>query len=204
MLLFTNRIFKKERNQTPLSSYIREKVDEEVLQSAIDWIIRYTIINKITNLWRYFYHMKKILSALVALTLIYSPLGSFVFQDQPTSVEAKGYKSGKRGFNSNIGNKNKSNFQQQQKKQDNNVTNKSTTPTTPKGGFLSGGLMKGLMLGGLAGFLFGGLLGGMGMLGSFLGLMINVLAIYVLISIIRKIFVMIKDRKKKETDPWQR
>ncbi|MEH7385853.1 hypothetical protein V7147_10635 [Bacillus sp. JJ1521] len=149
--------------------------------------------------------MKKILSALVALTLILSPLGNFVFQDQTTTVEARGYKSGKRGFNNNIGNTNKSNFQKQQKKkEENNVTNKSTTPTSPKGGFMSGGLMKGLMLGGLAGFLFGGLLGGMGMLGSFLGLMINVLAIYVLISIIRKIYVMIKDRKKNEADPWRR
>ncbi|MEH7223328.1 hypothetical protein V7112_05875 [Bacillus sp. JJ1566] len=149
--------------------------------------------------------MKKVLSALVALTLILSPLGSYVFQDQTTTVEAKGYKSGKRGFNNNIGNTNKSNFQQQQKKKDeNNVTNKSTAPTNPKGGFMSGGLMKGLMLGGLAGFLFGGLLGGMGALGSFLGLMINVLAIYVLISIIRKIFVMIKDRKKNEADQWRR
>ncbi|MEH7382716.1 hypothetical protein V7138_19795 [Bacillus sp. JJ1533] len=149
--------------------------------------------------------MKKVLSALVALTLILSPLGNFVFQDQTTTVEAKGYKSGKRGFNNNIGNTNKSNFQQQQKKkEENNVTNKSTTPTNPKGGFMSGGLMKGLMLGGLAGFLFGGLLGGMGMLGSFLGLMINVLAIYVLIVVIRKIFVMIKDRKKNEADPWRR
>lgn len=148
--------------------------------------------------------MKKVLAALVALTLILSPLGNFVFQDQTTTVEAKGYKSGKRGFNNNIGNTNKSNLQQQQKKEDNNVTNKSTTPTNPKGGFMSGGLMKGLMLGGLAGFLFGGLLGGMGMLGSFLGLMINVLAIYVLISIIRKIYVMMKDRKKNEADPWRR
>ncbi|WP_453991915.1 hypothetical protein [Bacillus nitroreducens] len=148
--------------------------------------------------------MKKIFAALLALTLILSPLGNFVFQDNTTTVEARGYKSGKKGFNSNIGNKNKSNFQQQQKKEDTNVTNKSTTNTTPKGGLMSGGLMKGLMLGGLAGFLFGGLLGGMGMLGSFLGLMINILAIYVLIAVIRKIFVMIKDRKKKEADPWQR
>ncbi|WP_010677990.1 hypothetical protein [Bacillus timonensis] len=148
--------------------------------------------------------MKKILSAFVALTLILSPLGNFVFQDNSTTVEAKGYKSGKRGFNNNIGNTNKSNFQQQKKKEDTNVTNKSTTPTNPRGGFMSGGLMRGLMLGGLAGFLFGGLLGGMGMLGSFLGLMINVLAIYVLIVIIRKIFVMFRDKKKNEADPWRR
>ncbi len=147
--------------------------------------------------------MKKVFAALLALSLLLSPLGSFVFQDNLTTVEAKGYKSGKKGFNNNIGNTNKSNFQQQ-KKDDNNVTNKSTTTTTPKGGLMSGGLMKGLMLGGLAGFLFGGLLGGMGMLGSFLGLMINVIAIYVLIVIIRKVFVMIRDRKKNEADPWQR
>ncbi|WP_449538689.1 hypothetical protein [Ferdinandcohnia sp. Marseille-Q9671] len=145
--------------------------------------------------------MKKVISAFLALSLILSPVGNIVFQDHSTTVEAKGYKSGKKGFNNNIGNTNKSNFQQQKK--DNTTTNKSTATTTPKGGLMSGGLMKGLMLGGLAGLLFGGLLGGMGALGSFLGLMINVLAIYVLFSIIRKIFVLIRDKKKKETDPWR-
>lgn len=154
----------------------------------------------LTNIWRYTI-MKKVISAFLALSLFLSPVGNIVFQDHSTTVEAKGYKSGKKGFNNNIGNTNKSNFQQQKK--DNTTTNKSTATTTPKGGLMSGGLMKGLMLGGLAGLLFGGLLGGMGALGSFLGLMINVLAIYVLFSIIRKIFVLIRDKKKKETDPWR-
>lgn len=137
--------------------------------------------------------MKKVLAAIVALSLILSPVGNFVFQDSTTTVEAKGYKSGKKSFNSNIGNQNKSNFQQ---KKDTTTTNKSAT-TTPKGGLMSGGLMKGLMLGGLAGFLFGGLLANMGVLGSFFGLMINILAIYVLFSVIRKIFTLVRKKKKR-------
>ncbi|MFS0862779.1 hypothetical protein [Fredinandcohnia sp. 179-A 10B2 NHS] len=144
--------------------------------------------------------MKKILAAIVALSLILSPVGNFVFQDSTTTVEAKGYKSGKKSFNSNIGNQNKSNFQQK-KNTDTTTTNKSTT-TTPKGGLMSGGLMKGLMLGGLAGFLFGGLLSNMGVLGSFFGLMINIIAIYVLFSVIRKIFNLVR-KKKNEENSWR-
>ena len=45
--------------------------------------------------------MKKILSAVLTAALIFTPIGSVVFQDQPTTVEAKSYKSGKKSFNSN-------------------------------------------------------------------------------------------------------
>ena len=45
--------------------------------------------------------MKKILSAVLTAALIFTPVGSVVFQDQPTTVEAKSYKSGKKSFNSN-------------------------------------------------------------------------------------------------------
>jgi len=70
----------------------------------------------------------------------------------------------------------------------------TTTPATGTrtgagrgfGGGMFGGLLGGLMLGGLAGMLFGGILPGLGLFGSFLGLAINLLAIYVLFVIIRK------------------
>ncbi|MFT4414692.1 hypothetical protein ACLM5H_12605 [Fredinandcohnia humi] len=143
--------------------------------------------------------MKKLLSAFLAFTLILSPVGNVVFQDQ-TTVEAKGYKSGKKSFNSNTGTTNKF---QQDKKTNTTTTNKSTATTTPKGGLMSGGLMKGLMLGGLAGFLFGGLLANMGILGSFLGLMVNILAIFILFSVIRKIFTLIKNKRNKEANQWR-
>ncbi|GGN52747.1 hypothetical protein [Oceanobacillus indicireducens] len=39
--------------------------------------------------------MKKIIVALCAIALVFSPIGDVVFQDQDTTVEAKRYKSGK-------------------------------------------------------------------------------------------------------------
>ncbi|GGF89549.1 hypothetical protein [Paenibacillus abyssi] len=65
------------------------------------------------------------------------------------------------------------------------------------GGFFSGGgLMKGLMIGGLAGMLFGGLFGGMGFMGEFLGLLVNVLAIFLLFVAIRGIIQYFRNRKR--------
>ena len=131
-------------------------------------------------------HLKKILAAFMAAVLILTPAGNFIFQDHATTVEAKGYKSGKKSFNMN-NSKTQSNIQ---KKQDDTTTTNKTnsTATTPKGGFASGGLMKGIMLGGLAGLLFGGLLANMGALGPIIGLFINVLAIMFVISLIRNFF----------------
>ncbi|MBS4201296.1 hypothetical protein KHA93_16795 [Bacillus sp. FJAT-49732] len=148
--------------------------------------------------------MKKLLAALLATVLLLSPVGSFVFQDHSTTVEAKGYKSGKKSFNMNNSKvNNNSNFQK--KKQESNTTNnKSTTTTNNKGGLMSGGLMKGLMFGGLAGLLFGGLFANMGELGSILGFIINIAAIMILISVIRKIFAFFNEKKKKEDiNPWR-
>ncbi|MDF2721961.1 MAG: rane protein [Paenibacillus sp.] len=80
---------------------------------------------------------------------------------------------------------------------------KSTTTTNPtngtaaaKPGFFSGGFAKGLLVGGLAGMLFGGLFGGMGFIGQFLGLLVNVMAIFFLIVLIRVVYVYFRDRNK--------
>lgn len=145
--------------------------------------------------------MKKIITALLTATLLLSPVGSFIFQDHATTVEAKGYKSGKKGFNMN---NNQSNFQQKQK-QEAPKTNSTKQQMNPKGGLFSGGLMKGLMFGGLAGLLFGSLFANMGALGSLLGLMINLIAIYVLFVVIRKVFTALTRQKRNEdTGPWGR
>lgn len=150
--------------------------------------------------------MKKILSALIALTIVMSPIGSLVLNDHATTVEAKRYKSGKKGFNTNP-QQNSINNQPKvdKKKQDENTSfNKSTQNNSKKGGFFSGGLMRGLFIGGLAGLLFGSLFANMGILGSILGLMINVLAIVFAISLIRKIFALLKAKKEKEdANPWR-
>jgi hypothetical protein len=147
--------------------------------------------------------VKKLLAALLMITLVVSPIGNFVFNDHATA-EAKGYKSGKKGFNTNNNNKiDNSNIQK--KKDEAPATNKSTNKTTPdkKGGFMAGGLMKGLFIGGLAGLLIGGL-ANMGVLGSILGFAINALAIIFLVVIIRKIFVLLKAKKEKEDmNPWK-
>lgn len=144
--------------------------------------------------------MKKIASAFLALTLIFSPIGSFVFNDHTISAEAKGYKSGKRGFTPNQNNFNKPAVD---KKKDNSSysKDKGTQAAKPK----SGGLMKGLMLGGLAGILFGSLFANMGILGSILGLLVNVFAIIAIIGIVRFAFQYFKKKKQDKDDMhrWQ-
>ena len=77
------------------------------------------------------------------------------------------------------------------------ATNPATGTTANRGGLFGGGsFMKGLMIGGLAGMLFGGLFGSMGFLGEILGLMINLLALFLLFAVIRAIFVYFRDRRK--------
>lgn len=65
-----------------------------------------------------------------------------------------------------------------------------------KPGFFSGGsLMKGLMVGGLAGLLFGSMFSGLGAFGNILGFMINMLAIFAIIMIIRVAFVYLRSKR---------
>jgi predicted lipid-binding transport protein (Tim44 family) len=144
--------------------------------------------------------MKKLLAAFLVTTLLFTPIGNFVFQDHSTTAEAAKYRSGKRSFNNNSNTTNKNSFFQNKKA---DTTKKSSATTAPK--YKPSGLMKGLMLGGLAGLLFGSLFANMGFLGSILGLLINVMAIFILISVIRGIFVYFKEKKKKEDpNPWRR
>ncbi|MCZ2258211.1 hypothetical protein [Sporosarcina sp. G11-34] len=145
--------------------------------------------------------MKKLLAALLVVTLLVSPIGNYVFNDH-TTAEAKRYKSGKKNFNTN--NDSKINNSNIQKKKEDSTPNKSNVAPNKKGGFTSGGLMKGLFIGGLAGLLFGSLFANMGILGSILGFAINALAIIFLVVIIRKIFELLKKRKEKEEiNPWR-
>ncbi|BAQ09351.1 Na+/alanine symporter [Bacillus sp. OxB-1] len=144
--------------------------------------------------------MKKLIVALLAATLILSPAGNFLFQDHTITAEAKSYKSGKKSFNA----PSKPAPSKAEKKEDSVVPNKAANTPNAKGGFFSGGLMKGLFIGGLAGLLFGSLFANMGMLGSILGFAINMLAIFFLIFLIRKVFALLKEKKKKEdVNPWR-
>ena len=58
--------------------------------------------------------------------------------------------------------------------------------------------MRGLMIGGLAGMLFGGLFANMGFMGNILGLFVNLIAIFVVIALIRKIYTMFKNNKEQK------
>lgn len=138
--------------------------------------------------------MKKIMTALLAIVLVISPIGNFVFQDN-TVAEAKRYKSGKKSFNIDQNKKpNNSNMQKQ------NEPKKSSVNNTKKPNVATGGLMRGLMVGGLAGLLFGSLFTNMGILGSVLGFMINALAIVFLFVLIRKVFSILQAKKNVEDE----
>ena len=146
--------------------------------------------------------MKKILSVLLTAALVFSPVGNVVFHNDTTTVEAKSYKSGKKSFNRNNNTTNNNNFSNFQQNKKSNTTNNATT-TTKRGFFSGGGFMRGLMIGGLAGMLFGGLFANMGFMGDLLGLFINLIAIFVVIALIRKIFSFFKNNKK-DPDPWRK
>lgn len=139
---------------------------------------------------------KKLFSAMLVLTILFTPIGGFMLGDQLTTVSAKGYKSGKKSFNSNTNNNSPSLFKKDDTQQKSSTTTKNSTAAKPK----MGGIMKGLFLGGLAGLLLGGLLSNLGVLGSIIGLFINVLAIIAVIFIIRKLFTLFKKKRKSEDD----
>lgn len=129
--------------------------------------------------------MKKGIMVVMALALVFT-LGFGQYAD---AKPRRGFKSPRQGFTQNP------------KKPDNvNQTNPGTRAGTPAGttrpGFFGGGnLMRGLMLGGLAGLLFGGLFSGMGAFGNILGLMINLLAIFSVIMLIRVAFAYLRSKR---------
>lgn len=143
--------------------------------------------------------MKKLGMVLFAFTLLFASVSTvLVFDD--TAVEAKSYKSGKKGFSPN-----KSNIQKD-KNTDSSTVNKNTkdktNTTATKGGFSSGGFMRGLFVGGLAGMLFGSLFSDMGALGSLLGFIINVGAILLVVYLVLKIYYAMK-RKNEASNQWR-
>lgn len=142
--------------------------------------------------------MKKLGMILFAFTLLFASVGSVLLVND-TEVEAKSYKSGKKGFSPN-----KSNFQKD-KNTDSSSVNKNTkdkSTTANKGGFSSGGFMRGLFVGGLAGMLFGSLFSDLGLLGNLLGFMINAGAILLVLYLALKIYYAMK-RKNEASNQWR-
>ncbi|MCJ8012588.1 hypothetical protein MUG84_12685 [Paenibacillus sp. KQZ6P-2] len=138
--------------------------------------------------------MKKWTMIIMAFTIF------FAISLPADSVDAKrssggSYRSGSKGFTNTP---KKSPTTDNVKKSTN--TNNSTSGTTAKRGFFSGGgFMKGLMMGGIAGMLFGGLFSNMGFFGNILGLLINLLAIYVVVSLVIAGVRAFKNRRKPDT-----
>lgn len=146
--------------------------------------------------------MKKLASVFFALTLLFSTVGAIILVND-TAVEAKSYKSGKRGFQQPS--KNNNNYQQNQNnfQQDKNTNSSSWTKTTKNTTGSKGGFMRGLVAGGIAGLLFGSLFSNMGALGSLLGFIVNVAAILLIVYLVLKIYYAMK-RKNEAHDQWRR
>ncbi|WP_409294296.1 hypothetical protein V1498_13850 [Peribacillus sp. SCS-26] len=136
--------------------------------------------------------MKKLMSAILSAALIFSPVGHYVFHDQGQKVEARGYKSGKRSFNTN-GSTTKNSPYFQTKKQSPSTSSKSAAQKRNSGGF-----MRGLMYGGIAGLLFGSMFANMGAFGSLLGMMVNLVAMYFVFSLIRSFFAARRNKRQQE------
>ncbi|WP_256757443.1 hypothetical protein [Cohnella sp. WQ 127256] len=107
----------------------------------------------------------------------------------------RSFSSGKKSFN-------KTPAQSQDGVSKSSTTNKSSatsgTGTSTKRGLFSGGsFMKGMMIGGLAGLMFGGMFGS-GFFGNMMGLLVNVLALFVLFMIFRGIYDAIKRRRQNQ------
>lgn len=84
-----------------------------------------------------------------------------------------------------------------------NVNNRpGATPGTARPSF-GGSLMRGLMIGGLAGLLFGGLFANMGAFGSILGLLVNLIGLYILFVLARKVIMYFVDRNRNNRRRFQ-
>lgn len=145
--------------------------------------------------------MKKIMAAFLALALIFTPAGDFVFHESNQQVSAKGYRSGIKSFQSNRGSGTTSFFKNNRSKS-NSTSNRTATSAK---NFTGGSFMRGMIFGGLSGFLFGSLLSHFGGFGMMAGFLINLIAILVVISLLRYIITSFrKQNKPEDSNPWKR
>jgi len=147
--------------------------------------------------------LKKLMASLLVFSVCLAPVGHIV--DQNTQVaSAKSYKSGKKSYSPPASNspslfKKDRDQQVNKQKSTSNYSKKSTVTKSKKGGFL-----KGLFLGGVAGLLFGSLLGNLGMLGSILGFLINMVVLVAIVIVIQKIVTSLFRNKRRGYDSWNR
>ena len=128
--------------------------------------------------------MKKWFAALLVVSVF--------FAFSPVEADAKrGFKSSRGSYQQPPAAPNKTQSQDNVTKTDSSAAKPAsgTSAAANRGGLFGGGsLMKGLMIGGLAGLLFGGLFGSLGAFGELLGLMVNVMAIYLLFVLGRALY----------------
>lgn len=146
--------------------------------------------------------MKKMMAAFLALALIFTPAGNFVFHLADNQASAKGYHSGIKSFNSSKSGGTNSLFQNRTQ------GTKQNPAATATRNFTSGGFMRGMIFGGLSGLLFGSLLSNFGGFGMIAGFLLNVLVIIAIIALIRYLIVSFMNRPRRRkpegTDPWKR
>ncbi|MCO7177166.1 hypothetical protein ACFP7A_14010 [Sporolactobacillus kofuensis] len=141
--------------------------------------------------------MKKIMAAFLALALIFTPAGDFVFHSTDHQVSAKGYRSGVKSFQSNRSGGTTSFFKSNR--------SQGTRTTNPARNFTGGSFMRGMIFGGLSGLLFGSLFSHFGGFGMMAGFLINLIAILVVIALIRYIISSFTRRRNSEdSNPWRR
>ncbi|PLR91129.1 hypothetical protein [Bacillus sp. T33-2] len=137
---------------------------------------------------------KKIIAAIVAIAVAFSPAGNIVFQDHDHIASAKRYSSGAKKYRGG-------NNYDYNNRQNNTVRKTAPSESTAKKNIQNRrGFMGGLMYGGLAGLLLGGLFASMGPLGPMLGFAINILGIFLLFAIIRRLFF--RNRYNRDRQQW--
>ncbi|KAA9006357.1 hypothetical protein F4V43_05205 [Paenibacillus spiritus] len=137
-------------------------------------------------------HTKRVLMIMMAFTLFFATS----VHDLADARKGGGFKSGVRSYQTTP----KKSTQSGVSKSDSSSTKSGTAAAqTKKRGFFSGGsLMKGIMIGGIAGLLFGGMFANMGAFGSFLGLMVNMLALYLVVVLVLSFFRRRRERRRYE------
>ncbi|HZG14441.1 MAG TPA: hypothetical protein VE710_05395 [Candidatus Bathyarchaeia archaeon] len=141
--------------------------------------------------------MKKLWMLLIAFALVFAPqAGGFDHVDAK-----KSYSSGKKSFNSTTTPTKSDSHVNTSKPSQTTTPVKSPSVSTPS----KGGFMKGILFGGLAGLMFGSLLSSLGAFGGIIGLLINILAIYILFSLVRRVYRAYKaSRKHQDVQAWKR
>ncbi|MFC4304781.1 hypothetical protein [Cohnella boryungensis] len=125
--------------------------------------------------------------ALLMMTLFAFTVAVTVPADN-ADARPRSFSSGKKSFN-------KTPAQSQDTVGKSSTTNTSTGASANRGFFSGGSFLKGMMIGGLAGMLFGGMFG-TGFFANMLGLIVNVLALFVLFMVFRAIYDAIKRRRQ--------